>query len=93
MPESKIIPVSAAEQYNLVRLVDEIVFALPNDKKVTFIENVEADKRSEQAKNSAEKGFWETVVEFVVDVIPSAVGVLGGGVGKVINFFKGLFFW
>lgn len=65
MPESKIIPVSAAEHYNLVHLVDEIVFALPKDKKITFVENVKDDKRSEQAKNSAEKGFWETAVEFI----------------------------
>lgn len=93
LPESKIIPVSAAEQYNLVHLVDEIVFALPKDKQITFVENVEDDKRSEQAKNSAEKGFWETVGEFVVDVIPSAVGAVLGGFGQVFNLVKGLFSW
>lgn len=89
LPESKIIPVSAAEQYNLIHLVDEIVFALPKDRKVTFVENVEYDKRSDQAKKSAEKGFWETVIEFVVDVIPGVVE----GVGQVLNLFKGLFKW
>ena len=30
---SKVIPVSANEKYNLVKLVDEIVFALPKEKK------------------------------------------------------------
>ncbi len=69
IPKSKVIGVSANENYNLVGLVEEIVFSLPNDKKITFANKVKEENLSDKAKEEAEKGFWETVDEIVTDVV------------------------
>ena len=37
VPASKVIPVSAYKKYNLTKLVDEIVFALPKEKNYTLL--------------------------------------------------------
>lgn len=59
--KSKIIPVSASDNYNLIELVDEIIFSLPNEKKITVLKNVETKNISEEAKEDATKGFLEAV--------------------------------
>lgn len=81
-PKSKIIAVSANENYNLVSLVDEIVFALPNDKKITFVKTVEKEFVSEKAKIEAEKGFLEVVDEFCEEYVPGYK--LAKAAGKVV---------
>ena len=65
---------SADERYGLVELVDELIHALPNDKKHIVIDQVEEEHRSQQAKEEAWSGFVDTVVE-----------VIGGVVGKVVD--------
>ncbi len=69
-PLSKILPVSANERYNLIRVVDEIVFALPKDKKITFAKSVESDNLSDAAKKDAEDGFWEILDDIFEIILP-----------------------
>ncbi|MBM94521.1 MAG: GTP-binding protein [Oceanospirillaceae bacterium] len=74
LPQSQVLAVSADERYGLVELVDELIHALPNDKKHIVIDQVEEEHRSQQAKEEAWSGFVDTVVE-----------VIGGVVGKVVD--------
>lgn len=85
-PVSKIIAVSADEKYNLVRLIDEIVFALPKDKKVTFASNVKKENVSEPTKTKAEKGFWDTAWDIVTEVVPAVIE----SIPIVGSFYKGV---
>jgi uncharacterized protein len=89
-PVSKIIAVSAGEKYNLVRLIDEIVFALPKDKKVTFARNVKKENVSETTKTKAEKGFWDTAWDIVTEVIPAVIESIPI-VGSFYKAVKGIF--
>jgi len=71
LPLEKVIPVSAQERYGLVELVDAIVHSLPNEKKATVLKEVKEDNRSPAAKKEAEEGFFNTLINIVVDVIPA----------------------
>ena len=68
IPKTKIIPVSASEKYHLIDLVDSITYELPNEKKLTFIQNVKKENISEGSYSSAKKGFWETVWDFITNI-------------------------
>ncbi len=81
VPTSKVVPVSAIEGYNLTTLVDEIVFALPREKKVTFFRAVEEDKRSEKATEHVKKSFGE----IVGDVVESVIGAVGSFANKLVD--------
>lgn len=69
-PESKIIPVSADEKYHLIRLVDEIVHSLPNDKKITFAKNVRIENMSFGARKESTNAFVSTVIDIIVNILP-----------------------
>ena len=78
-----VIPVSAAERYNISRLVEAIVFALPNEKKVSFLNAVVDEVVSDTAKQEAQRGFWESIGDFIKNAfdavkpyIPTIVEVL-----------------
>ena len=79
VPSSKVIPVSAVEQYNMVKLVDEIVYALPKEKKITVFKNINEDFRSEATGETVRRSFLEVVQDVVLDV-------LDRGVEKFCNF-------
>jgi hypothetical protein len=70
LPLNIIIPVSANEKFGLVELVDSIMYALPNDKKLVVLREVKKENISENAKEDAKDGFWDTVIDAVVDNIP-----------------------
>lgn len=96
MPESKIIPVSACEKYNLVRLIDEMVFAMPKDKKIIIVNSAARENVSAQAQEDAKKGFFETVGEIIENAVDKGAKVIG----KVIDvidtakdFIRDLFWW
>lgn len=83
------IPISAQENYNLVHLVNQIVFALPKERKVSFIGTVKKEARSEEAKKDAEEGFFESVGEIVGEIF--GIGKIAKGIGKIVdNFFRGI---
>jgi hypothetical protein len=94
LSKSQISPISASEEYNLVNFVNDIVFALPKDRKVTFTKAVKDKVRSEEAKAEAKKGFFEVVGEAVGKIFGAEE--IGNVVGKVVEktvdaFFKGFF--
>lgn len=90
LSKTQVVPISAHEKYNLVAFVNDIVFALPKDRKITFTKAVKDEVRSEEAKTEAEKGFFEVVGETVGDMF--GAGEIGKVVGKAVDkFFKKLF--
>lgn len=78
---SKVIPVSANEKYNLTKLVDEIVFALPREKKITVFREVDEKHQSEIAQKEVKR----SVAEVIGDTIVSVVETAGRVVEKVID--------
>lgn len=70
LPLEQVIPVSANEKYGLISLVDSIVYALPDEKKVTLLREVKKENRSESAKKEAEDGFVKSVIDVAVDILP-----------------------
>lgn len=88
---SKVIPVSAHEKYNLTRLVDEIVFALPKEKQITFVESVQEENVTEEAKSTATDSFSDKVIDFIVDYVPIppiVKGPIRTAAKKIFNKFK-----
>jgi uncharacterized protein len=88
---SKVVPVSANEKYNLTKLVDEIVYSLPKDRKITFFKEVTKEFQSEVAGEHVKKSFVEVAGEAVVkalEVTGQVVTTTVETVGRVIE--KGL---
>lgn len=76
VPLAKVIAVSASEKFGLVPLVDSVVHALPQDKQFIVLNKVSEENRSEKSIKTASTGFWNTVKDIVVEVVPSVVGAL-----------------
>lgn len=68
----QIVPVSANERFGLVELIEKIVFALPKEKRITFVREVREENVSHGARESAEKGFFEHIFDGVKNVVSSA---------------------
>lgn len=60
----RIVPVSALEHYNIVGLVEAIVFSLPNEKKLSFLNAVNEDVISDTAQKEADRGFFEAIADY-----------------------------
>ncbi|WP_196524950.1 GTPase family protein [Nostoc commune] len=81
-----IIPVSCADKYNLVTLAETITFAIPKEKKVTFVNSVKDENRSEKAKEEAKKGFFEGLGEQSGEFIAGDSGKnIGRTIGKLLD--------
>lgn len=65
LPASDVIAVSSVEGFGITALVEHIVHALPNDKKLPFLNAVREERRSESAKTEAKKGFFEAVGQWI----------------------------
>lgn len=79
----RVLPVSALEKYNISDLVEAIIFALPNEKKLPFVNAVADEVVSEPAKKEAKRGFIAAVSDFiknsfevVAPYIPTIVDIL-----------------
>lgn len=72
LAKSKLIAVSASEKYNLSRLVDEIVFALPREKKITVFKAVSEEFKSAAAGEHIKKSFGEVVLDVIGNVVEKA---------------------
>ncbi len=91
---SKIIPVSASERYNLVDLVDKIVFALPDKQKVTIVKYIDKTLISERAAADVNKSAVKAVFGGVMTgaVIGFEIGgPVGAGIGGIIGGIVGWF--
>ena len=60
---------SAAEQYNMVKLVDEIVYALPKEKRITVFKNINEDFRSEATGETVRRSFGEVIQDAVLEAL------------------------
>jgi len=90
LSKTQIMPISAHEEYNLVHFVDNMVFALPKERKIAFTKAVKKRVRSKKAEKEAEEGFFEFVGEIIGEIFGH--GKTGKAVGKNIdNFFTNLF--
>lgn len=80
VPMSKVIPVSANEKYNLINLVKEIVYALPKEKLVSVVKNI----NPEYIDSSTKKYVKESTINSILG--PAATGAaIGGLVGGPIG--------
>lgn len=66
---SKVISVSANEKYNLIKLVDEIIRALPKEKRITTFRAVDENLQSEETKEHVKQSWWDVVIETVNNVV------------------------
>lgn len=69
---SRVIPVSANEKYNLTKLVDEFVRALPSDKKITVFRAVNSEFQSKATGEHVKKSFLEVVGDIVCEALDTA---------------------
>lgn len=60
-----VIAVSAEEKYNLTKLVEGMVFAIPDSKKVGFFREVKQEYKSEKAEEEVKRGFIATILGVV----------------------------
>ena len=96
----KIIPISPENKYNLEQLVSLIVEVSPNEKKYSYVREVNEKYRTENIIISAEKGVWEAVKEFAGDAFDKvkdvAVEIVVASVAKLaergMEWLKGKIF-
>lgn len=88
LPLTGVIAVSANERYGLVDLVDNIVHALPKEKKAIVLEEVREENRSKKAQEEASRGWLDTIVDVITSVIPAAPAIKIG-----IELAKQAFKW
>ena len=62
--------------------METITYALPKDKKVTFVNALKEENRSEEAKNEAKRGFFEALGE---QIGATLLGDLGKDIGKTLG--------
>ncbi len=87
---SSIICVSASEKYNLPKLVEEIIFALPPEKLVTFAAKVKKENISTVAARHIEKATAQYVTTGAG--IGAAIGgLIGGPIGAAVLGAVGAF--
>lgn len=95
--QSKVIPVSANEKYNLVNLVDEIIRALPKEKKITVFRAVDESLQSEKTKGDVKHSWLDVVLDTVNDVvggiIDKGIDIISKGADLVSNIFDFFHFW
>ncbi len=80
IPVSKVVSVSANEKYNLTRLVDEFVRALPAEKKITVFRAVNEEFQSKATGEHVKRSFLEVVGDVVCEVVD--------GVSRIIDDVK-----
>ena len=68
----QVIPVSASERYNLTKLVDEMVFALPAQQNAAVLRAVKSEYRSEEAAEYVNDNLLDMIGEIVSSVCFSA---------------------
>lgn len=91
MKRSSVIPVSADEKYGLTKLVDELIFSLPDEKKLAVAREVEKDNLSSEAKKEVKQSFERVVKNVVRGAVAGAAlgskiaGPVGAAVGGVIG--------
>lgn len=76
VPCSRVIAVSANERFNLPQLVEEIIYALPKEKAVSFFHWTPEDMHTPAATEHVQKKWYEIVGEQIEKVVDKAVDVI-----------------
>lgn len=85
---SRVIPVSANEKYNLTKLVDEFVRALPAEKKITVFRAVNDELQSKATGIHVKKSFLDLVSDVICTTIEKSGDVLIKTVETVGNILE-----
>jgi small GTP-binding protein len=88
---SKIIPISAKEKYNLSSLVDEIVYALPKEKKISFFNAILPENRSVNSSQIVKKSWYEIVGDFLISIVESGKDIVLKALDKAMVFAESFF--
>lgn len=91
LPLGSVIAVSANERYGLVDLVDNVIHSLPKEKKAIVLEEVNEENRSDNAKQEARDGLWDTIIEALLAVLPDAARSVVQTIGKAKEFLTTFF--
>lgn len=95
IPSSRIIAISSNEKYGLTALINEIIYALPNSKKITVYKQVNDEFKTEATGEHVKNSFTETVGNIITNVVGTAIAwvadkvlsVVGGLIGGFIGLF------
>lgn len=90
---SKVIPISANEKYNLTKLVDEFVRALPAEKKITVFRAVNEEFQSKATGEHVKKSFLDVVSDVVCTTIETVGDVVIHAVDKVADTIEKVGTW
>lgn len=85
LPLGQVLATSAAEKYGLVELVDGIIHALPAEKRVGVLREVQKEYRSKKAKRDAEKGILDVIVEVAGTALAKAVDWVADKIGGIFS--------
>lgn len=91
LKQSQIIAVSAEEKFGLATLVDEIIFSLPDEKKLAVAREVDIDNLSTKAKAEVKES-TSRVIGRIFEGIAKGVAVgakIAGGVGAAVGAVLG----
>lgn len=80
-----IVPVSANEGYNLVKLVSTIVKELPSEKKYSFARETKDENIDDETSTEAVKGIFDYLKEKFDDVIDSVKEIIVDHVSDMIR--------
>jgi len=75
IPASRVIPVSANEKYNLTKLVDEFIRALPAEKKITVFREVNEEFQSKSTGDHVKKAWHEVVGDVIGSFVDKTLDV------------------
>lgn len=89
LPLAQVLTVSANERYGLVEMVDAVIHALPSEKRVSVLREVQEEYRSEKSRKEANRGMAE-VINDVIDIIPLPP-IVKTVAKAVVRFFDWLF--
>ena len=96
IPESKVIPVSARESYNLTALVDEMIYALPDEKKISIFGKINPEYISDKAERENEKTVKSVFNDILCGVLDGVENVICGVfdvADSIMDVVSALFSW
>ncbi len=94
--QSAVIPISADEKFGLSKLVDEIVFSLPDEQKVSVAKEVKEENLSNEARQEVKSSLSRVISRTVAGAVCGSeiggrvAGKAGAVVGAVVGGIGGL---
>ncbi|MBY4598009.1 50S ribosome-binding GTPase [bacterium BD-1] len=94
VPPERVVAVSAEKGYGLISLVNRAVDLLPKEKMLPFVDRVAPEQVSSEALAKAEKGFFDSAIEVVKNVLglvkehKETIKLIASGVAWLIKTLK-----